>query len=166
MHPPKKTLLRKPSFLSAEPRLLVCEGAGAKTHKGALLRRSGYNPLLINGGYPQSRMDRTDKAGHDALTKLFSRFTSSQVDPGWLADQLLTRYIIGADTQDYAGNPYHTKSERLRRVLREVMGNGREGVFQDLVDILLENETYSWLGRELKGMLIEILRITRAVNDG
>ncbi len=99
-------------------------------------------------------MDRTDRAGHDALTKLFSRFTRSQVDPGWLADQLLTQYIIGEDTQDYAANPYHSRAERLRRVLREVMGNGREGVFQDLAGILLESETYSWLGRELKGRLM------------
>ena len=101
------------------------------------------------------KMDGTDKAGYDALKELFPRFTNSQVDPAWLAEELLSKDIIGMNIVQYANNQYHEKADRLRKVLFSVMGSGRRGVFQDLVKILSKTE-HSWLGEELIGELIRI----------
>ena len=96
-------------------------------------------------------MDQTDRAANEALTKLFPRVTSSNVDPGWLARELLAADVITASSEEFANNLHHGKAERLRRVLIDVRGNGREGTFQELVGILQSNKAYSWLGQELVG---------------
>ena len=98
-------------------------------------------------------MDGTDKAGYDALKQLLPRFTSSQVDPAWLAEELLSKDIIGRNIVQYANNLHHEEADRLRKVLFSVMGSGRKGVFQDLVGILSKKGETSWLGDELKGRL-------------
>ena len=97
-------------------------------------------------------MDGTDRAADQAITSLFARITSSQVDPEWLAGQLLAASIISRGAEEFASNQIHSRSQRLRSLIVDVKGNGRRGVFQDLVKILLANDTYSWLGEELIGI--------------
>ena len=93
------------------------------------------------------------RSGYDALKQLLPRFTSSQVDPAWLAEELLSKDIIGRNIVQYANNLHHEEADRLRKVLFSVMGSGRKGVFQDLVGILSKKGETSWLGDELKGRL-------------
>lgn len=100
-----------------------------------------------------AKMDGTNRAAYDALKELFPRFTGSQVDPAWLADELLAKNIIGRNIVHYASNQYHETDDRLRKVLFSVMGSGKRGVFEDLVNILLKKDEHSWLGQELLGEL-------------
>lgn len=102
-------------------------------------------------------MDQTDRAANEALTKLFARVSGSHVDPGWLARELLAADVITASSEEFANSPYQGKAERLRRVLVDVRGNGREGTFQELVRILQSNKAYSWLGQELVGRRSSVL---------
>ena len=96
-------------------------------------------------------MEYTDKAAYRTLTNKLSTFRDSSLDPKTLADELQERNDIGKTAYEHAQNPKHEKSERRRELIVAVMGNGRVGVFQDLVESLLLMQGFDWLGRELKG---------------
>ena len=98
-------------------------------------------------------MNGTDGPGYDALSKLFPRFTESQVDPAWLAGELLSKQIVGLATVQYATNRLHEPSDRLRRVVLDVLGSGKRRVFSNLITILMKKPEYSWLADELSGRL-------------
>ena len=79
------------------------------------------------------------------------RIKSSNVDPAWLAGRLLAAKIIGEEEEERAKNADIPKPERRSELVETVQGNGRRGVFQTFVNILLSKPHLEWLGEELKG---------------
>ena len=79
------------------------------------------------------------------------RIKSSNVDPAWLARQLLAASIIGEEDEERAKNADISKPERRGELVEIVQGNGRRGVFGTFVNILLSKPHLEWLGQELKG---------------
>ena len=79
------------------------------------------------------------------------RIKASNVDPVWLAQQLLAAKIIGEEDVERAKNADISKPERRGELVEIIQGNGRRGVFQIFVNILLSKPHLEWLGEELKG---------------
>ena len=91
-------------------------------------------------------MEWRDKVAYIAPTKCIRRFTQSAVSPKTLPDELQKLGIIGSDTYLSALNGNHDASKRRRDLIIAVMGNGKTGVFQNLVNILLAMRGCEWLG--------------------
>ena len=81
-----------------------------------------------------------------------ARIKSSNVDPVWLAGELLAADIIGEEEEKDARNTNVPKPERRVELVELVMGNGEGGVFQTFVNILLRKRHLKWLGKEIKGV--------------
>ena len=79
------------------------------------------------------------------------RIKRSNVDPAWLAGELLAAKIIGDTDVQRASNPREVKDDRLAELVQTVMRNGAPDVFQTVVNILLKADHVKWLGEELKG---------------
>ena len=79
------------------------------------------------------------------------RIKRSNVDPAWLAGELLAAKIIGDTDVQRASNPREVKDDRLAELVQTVMRNGAPDVFQTFVSILLKADHVKWLGEELKG---------------
>ena len=94
-------------------------------------------------------MEFRNKAAYTALTKSIPKFTQSALSPETLADELQKLDIIGSDTYHSALNGNHDASKRRRDLIIAVMGNGKTGVFQNLVNILLVMRGCEWLGEGL-----------------
>ena len=75
----------------------------------------------------------------------------SNVDPTWLAAELLAAGIIGDIDFQRASNFRELPDERLGTLVQQVMRNGAPGVFLTFVSILLKQSHVKWLGEELKG---------------
>ena len=82
-----------------------------------------------------------------------ARIKLSNVDPVWLAGELLAADIIGEEEEQNARNTNVPKPERRGELVELVMGNGEGGVFQTFVNILLTKRHLKWLGKEIKGIL-------------
>ena len=94
-----------------------------------------------------------ESRAHGVLGGKIGRIKSSNVNPGWLAEQLLEVDIVGPEDVEEAKNIRVLKPDRRSDLVETVMGNGGEGVFQKFVDILLNKPNLKWLGQELKGQL-------------
>ena len=94
-----------------------------------------------------------ESRAHGVLGGKIGRIKNSNVNPGWLADQLLAVDIVGPEDVEEAKDKSVQKPDRIRDLVKTVMGNGGEGVFQKFVDILLNKPNLKWLGQELKGQL-------------
>ena len=92
-----------------------------------------------------------ERRAHGVLGGKIGRFKSSNVDPVWLAEKLLAAKIIGENELEGAKNVETQKPERLGELAKTVQGNGRRGVFQTFVNILLSQPHLEWLGDELRG---------------
>ena len=79
------------------------------------------------------------------------RIKGSNVDPAWLAGELLAANIIGNADFQRASNSREEEDERLGKLVGKVMRNGAPDVFQTFVSILLKENHVKWLGEELKG---------------
>ena len=88
---------------------------------------------------------------HGVLGGKIGRIKSSNVDPVWLAQKLLTADIIGENDFEKAKDAGIPKPERRAELVRTVQGNGRRGAFQTFVDIFLSEPHLTWLGEELQG---------------
>ena len=94
-----------------------------------------------------------EKPAHDVLGGKIWRITMSNVDPVWLAGELLATKIIGPADLRRASNPREGAPDRLGELVQKVMGNGRPDVFQTFVSVLFKEDYVKWLGEELKGMV-------------
>ena len=92
-----------------------------------------------------------EKRAHGVLGGKIGRIKSSNVDPVWLAEKLLAAKIIGVNDLEGAKTVETPKPERLGELVKTVQGNGRRGVFQTSVKILLSEPHLEWLGEELRG---------------
>ena len=88
---------------------------------------------------------------HGVLGGKIGRIKSSNVDPVWLAQKLLTANIIGEYDLEKAKDVGIPKPERRAELVEIVQGNGRRGVFQTFVNIFLSEPHLKWLGEELQG---------------
>ena len=79
------------------------------------------------------------------------RIKGSNVDPAWLAGQLLAAHVIGEEDATRATREGASASSRLEELVVMVTRNGRDGVFRKFVDILLSKPHIAWLGEEIKG---------------
>ena len=79
------------------------------------------------------------------------RIKGSNVDPAWLAGQLLAAHVIGEEDAARATRRGASASSRLGELVVVVTRNGRDGVFRTFVDILLGKPHIEWLGEEIKG---------------
>lgn len=85
------------------------------------------------------------------LGRKIGRFKKSNIDPAWLAEELLAARIIGNRDLRRASNPREEKVDRLGELLQTVMGNGAPDFLQTFVSIFLKEGHTEWLGKELKG---------------
>ena len=92
-----------------------------------------------------------ERRAHGVLGGKIGRIKSSSVDPVWLAEKLLAAKIIGENDLEGARNVETPKPERRGELIETVQGNGRRGVFQKFVNILLSEPHLEWLGEELRG---------------
>ena len=92
-----------------------------------------------------------ERRAYGVLGGKVERIKCSNVDPAWLAEQLLSAKIIGKRDVEMANNADIPKPERRSELVEIVQGNGRRGVFQKFVNILLCEPHLEWLGEELKG---------------
>ena len=92
-----------------------------------------------------------ERPAYGVLGGKIGRIKSSSVDPVWLAEELLAAKIIGKKDLERAKNDGTPKPERRGELVETVQGNGRRGVFQTLVNILLSEPHLDWLGEELRG---------------
>ena len=92
-----------------------------------------------------------EKRAHGVLDGKIGRIKSSNVDPVWLAQKLLTANIIGENDLERAKDVEIPKPERRGELVEIVQGNGRRGVFQTFVNIFLSEPHLTWLGEELQG---------------
>ena len=93
-----------------------------------------------------------ESPAHGVLGGKVGRIKGSNVDPAWLAEKLVAEKIIGKTDEERAKMAEVPEAQRRSKLVELVQGNGREGVFQILVKILLSEPHLDWLGKELKGM--------------
>lgn len=98
-----------------------------------------------------------EKKAKDVLERKMGRIKASNVDPAWLAVELLRTHIIGQEDVKKASSEKEQASKRLEDLIFTVVGNGAPDVFQTFVDILLSENHVKWLGKELKGMAPSLL---------
>ena len=98
---------------------------------------------------PQRNME---ERAYGVLRGKMGKIKRSNVDPAWLAGELLAANIIGNTDFQRASNSQVVADERRADLVLKVMGNGAPDVFQTLVSILLKESHVKWLGEELKGM--------------
>ena len=92
-----------------------------------------------------------EERAYGVLRGKIGRIKGSNVDPAWLAGELLAAKIIGNTDFQRASNPREVADERLGELVEKVMRNGAPDVFQNFVSILLKLDHVKWLGEELKG---------------
>ena len=92
-----------------------------------------------------------EKRAHGVLGGKIGRIKCSNIDPGWLAEQLVTKRIIGKRDEENAKRADIPEDQRRVRLVELVQGNGRTGVFRTFVNILLSEPHLDWLGEELRG---------------
>ena len=90
-----------------------------------------------------------EKRAQGVLQGKLGRITESNVDPAWLAGELLAADIIDVSGYQRASNPQLQVNERLGELVGKVMLNGAPDVFQTFVSILLNKSHVKWLGEEL-----------------
>ena len=100
-----------------------------------------------------------EKRAQGVLRRKIGRITESNVDPAWLAVNLLAAGIIGDNDVEKASNDSKLSTKRLSELVRTVMSNGAPGVFQTFVQTLLRKTEVNWLGKELKGNVPYICQI-------
>ena len=98
-----------------------------------------------------------EKQAHGVLGGKIGRIRESNVDPAWLAGELLAAKIIGDADFRRASNTSREEDERLGKLVQKVMQNGAPDVFQTFVSILLKEDPVKWLGKELKGKVPPLL---------
>ena len=92
-----------------------------------------------------------ESRAYGVLGGKLERIKISNVDPTWLAAELLAAGIIGEEDEIASRNSNISKADRRGELVELVMGNGGQGVFQTFVAILLSKRHLQWLGNELKG---------------
>ena len=92
-----------------------------------------------------------EERAYGVLRGKIGRIKGSNVDPAWLAGELLAAKIIGDAEFQRASNSREEEDERLGKLVGKVMRNGAPDVFQNFVSILLKLDHVKWLGEELKG---------------
>ena len=92
-----------------------------------------------------------ESRAYGVLGGKMGRIKGSNVDPAWLAGQLLAAHVIGEEDATRATREGASASSRLEELVVMVTRNGRDGVFRKFVDILLSKPHIEWLGEEIKG---------------
>ena len=92
-----------------------------------------------------------EERAYGVLRGKIERIKRSNVDPAWLAGELLAAKIIGNTDYQRASNGLVVADDRRAELVIKVMGNGAPDVFQTFVSILLKLDHVKWLGEELKG---------------
>ena len=97
-----------------------------------------------------------ESRAYGVLGGKIGRIKASNVDPAWLAERLQAERIIGHRDVERAKDNSILKPERCGELVELMQGNGRRGVFQTFVNILLSEPHLEWLGEELKCNNIEV----------
>ena len=95
-----------------------------------------------------------EEPAYGVLRGKLGRIKRSNVDPAWLAGELLAAKIIGTTDVQRATNAREIADERLGELVGVVMRNGAPDVFQAFVSILLKEDNVKWLGEELEGRVL------------
>ena len=77
------------------------------------------------------------------------------MDPGKLAVALLAAGIIDGNDEERARMKGELASDKRIALVRSVMGNGAPQVFQQFVQIFLDQRSTKWLGEKLKGIYVQ-----------
>ena len=97
-----------------------------------------------------------EEPAHGVLRGKIGKIKRSNLDPAWLAGELLAAKIIGNTDFQKASNPREEAADRLGELIEKVMGNGAPNVFQTFVGTLLREDHVKWLGEELNGMTLPL----------
>ena len=93
-----------------------------------------------------------EKTARDVLNAKLATIKETNVNPEWLAGELLSAQIIGPGDAKKAGLDDGKIDDAKRGALvYAVMGCGKPGAFEEFVDLFLNQEYLKWLGNELKG---------------
>lgn len=88
---------------------------------------------------------------HGVLRGKIGKIKKSNVNPAWLAQKLLAADIIGEEEEIDAKKEDIPEEKRREDLVKLVMGNGAEGVFEKFVNILSSKRHLEWLEKEIKG---------------
>ena len=97
-----------------------------------------------------------ERRAHGVLGGKISRIKESNVDPAWLAQRLYSAKIIGKADEERAKKSDVPEAQRCGKLVEMVQRNGRKGVFQRFVSILLSEPHLDWLGEELRGKVYSV----------
>ena len=92
-----------------------------------------------------------ENRGHGVLGGKIEKIKNWDVDPVWLAEQLLAVDIVGPKDVEEAKPSSVSIPARRAQIVEAVRGNSREGVFQTFVGVLLSQDRLQPLGQDLKG---------------
>ena len=91
------------------------------------------------------------------LEENLKRISECNMDPGTLAVALLAVGIIDGNDEERARMRGDLASDKRIALVRSVMGNGAPQVFQQFVQIFLDQRSTKWLGEKLKGIYVQSL---------
>ena len=86
---------------------------------------------------------KMEKAARNVPRKEMPSITGSNVDPAELSEKLLAAGIIGPNQMQQAAHQGTPAPQRLRDLVVNMMGNGKPGVFETFVTILLDEEEWN-----------------------
>lgn len=101
-------------------------------------------------------MQSTDKAAYDALQKHFADLRRSSFDPGTVAAELFAKGIVGEEDEWRGRQSSDNPADRRANLVRVVMGNGGEGVFQAFLEALVKETQNKHICDQLIGERIPI----------
>ena len=127
------------------PNLVRAHASTVVGHGSLDFQKSSVTTLAI---YIVTDMERR---AYGVLGGKVERIKASNVDPAWLAEKLVSAKIVGKLEEERAREADVPEAQRRGKLVEMVQGNGRRGVFQTFVNILLNEPHLEWLGEELKG---------------
>ena len=92
-----------------------------------------------------------DNPAQDVLERKLATIKESNVDPAWLAGELLSAGIVGPEDEERARMEGRLVAERRAALVLSVLRNGEPGAFQTFVQTLFKRRHLESLARELKG---------------
>ena len=93
-----------------------------------------------------------DNPAHDVLERKLATIKESNVDPAWLAGELLSAGIVGPEDEERARMEGRLVADRRAALVLSVLRNGERGAFQTFVETLFKRRHLESLARELKGI--------------
>ena len=93
-----------------------------------------------------------DTPARNVLEENFAKIKDHNLDPEWLAGELLSAGIIGCNDEENARIDGKLDSDKRAALVRATMGSGKEGAFYTFVETLRKQRHLESLANKLKGI--------------